>query len=97
MPAQQRSRRHQSQLAQWGREQLAQCAEHGAIKPGHARARVVSAQHGDFVTEHEDLDVFRCIGAGEQCQPAQHASEHQIGELERPQQAIMLAWPWRET
>ncbi len=31
VPTQQRSGRHQPQLAQWGREQLAQCAEHGAI------------------------------------------------------------------
>jgi hypothetical protein len=34
------------------------------------------------VTQHEDLDVFRCIGAGEQRQPAQHPSEHQVGESE---------------
>jgi hypothetical protein len=37
--------------------------------------RVVSAQHRDLMTEDEDFDVFRGIGAREQRQPAQHASE----------------------
>ena len=40
----------------------------------------MSAQHGDLVTEQEDLDVLRCVGSGEQRQPAQHADEHQIGK-----------------
>ena len=42
----------------------------------------VTQQARNFVTQHEDLDVFRCIGAGEQRQPAQHASEHQVDESE---------------
>jgi hypothetical protein len=42
----------------------------------------VSAQHCDLVTEHQDLDVFGCVGAGEQRQAAQHAGEQQIGESE---------------
>jgi hypothetical protein len=40
----------------------------------------VSAQHGDLVTEHQDLDVLGCIGSSEQRQPAQRAGEQQIGE-----------------
>jgi hypothetical protein len=42
----------------------------------------VSAQHGDLVTEHQDLDILGCIGPGEQGQPAQHADEHQVDESE---------------
>jgi hypothetical protein len=40
---------------------------------------VVSAQHGELVTEHQDLDVFGA-GSSEQCQPARHAGEQQMGE-----------------
>jgi hypothetical protein len=40
----------------------------------------VSAQHGDLVPEHQDLDVLRRVGSGEQRQPAQHAGERQVGE-----------------
>jgi hypothetical protein len=36
---------------------------------------MTSAQHGDFVTEYQDLDVLGCVGAGEQHQPAQRAGE----------------------
>ena len=45
-------------------------------------ARIVSAQHGDFVAEYQDLDVFAHVESGKQRQPAQHAGEHQIGESE---------------
>jgi hypothetical protein len=40
----------------------------------------VSAQHGDFVTEQQDLDVLRCVGPGEQRQPGQQAREYQVRE-----------------
>jgi hypothetical protein len=61
-----------------GRQQSAHCAEHGAVEPRHLRA----AQHGDLVTQHQDLDVLGGVGAGEQRQPAQHANEKQIGKSE---------------
>jgi hypothetical protein len=37
----------------------------GAVDPAQVRARVVSAQHGDLVPEHQDLDVLGCVRAGE--------------------------------
>ena len=61
---------------------IAQCAEHGAVEPGHLRAGVGAAQHGDFVPQREDLGVFGGVGAGEQRQPGQHANEHQVGKSE---------------
>jgi hypothetical protein len=63
-----------------GGQQPAQRAEQRAVGPRQRRAWVVSAQHGDLVTEHQDLDILGCVGSGEQRQPAQHAGEHQIGE-----------------
>ena len=44
--------------------------------------RVVSAQYGDLVAEHQDLDILGGVGAGEQRQPAQDAGEHQVREAE---------------
>ena len=65
-----------------GGQQPAQRAEHGAVHPAQPRARGVSAQHGHFVTQDQDLDVLSGVGAGEQRQPAQHAGEHQVRESE---------------
>jgi hypothetical protein len=52
------------------------------VNPCQRRARAVSTQHGDLVTEHEDLGVLGCVGPREQCQPAQYTGEHQVGESE---------------
>jgi ABC-type nitrate/sulfonate/bicarbonate transport system ATPase subunit len=35
-------------------------------------AWVVSAQHGDLVAEHQDLEVLGFIGSSERRQPAEH-------------------------
>ena len=62
---------------------------------------VASAQHGDLVAQHHDLDVFRGVGSGEQCQPAEHAGERQVDESEghsgRSCSACGGTWPqgWR--
>jgi hypothetical protein len=50
---------------------------------------MVSAQHGDLVTKHKDLDVLGCVGPGEQRQPAQHAGEHEVRES-KSHSVIML-------
>jgi len=39
---------------------------------------VVSAQHGDTVTKHQDLDILGGVEAAEQRQPARHAGEDQV-------------------
>jgi hypothetical protein len=57
-------------------------AEHGAVEPGQRWPGVRAAQHRDLVTQHEDLDVLGRVGASEERQPAQHASQHQVGESE---------------
>jgi hypothetical protein len=58
VPAQQRAGRDQPSLPQRGGQQSAQGAEHGAVEPGHLWVGVGAAQHGDFVSEGQDLDVF---------------------------------------
>ena len=54
-----------------------------------ARIPCVSAQHGNLVTAHQDLDVLGYIGSSEQRQPAQHPGEQQIGES-KGHRGIML-------
>ena len=93
VPAQQGSGRHQPHLAQRDRQQPAQCAEHGAVEPGQRWSEVGAAEHGDLVTQHKDFDVLGGVGAGEQRQPAQHASEDQVGESERHNQRSCWAGP----
>jgi hypothetical protein len=50
--------------------------EYRAVEPGERWPVVRAAQHGDLMTQHQDLDVLCRVGAGEQRQPAQHASKH---------------------
>ena len=52
------------------------------IGPSQWRALIVSGQDRDLVPQHEALGVLGRIGSGEQHEPAQHASEHELGESE---------------
>ena len=60
------SRRNEPQPAHTRWQQSAQRAEDGAVDPGQHRVRVVPTQHGDLMTEHQDLDVLGGIGSSEQ-------------------------------
>jgi hypothetical protein len=62
-------------LTSWG-------AWQGARVEDKCWSGVGAAQHGDLVTQCQDLGVLGGVGAGEQCQPAQHANEHQVDESE---------------
>src|SRR5947199_5327052 len=66
----------------------------GAVEPGRRWPGVRAAQYRHLVTQHEDLDVLRRVGAGEERQPAQHASDHSGRRVRRPQPAIMLGCLW---
>jgi hypothetical protein len=59
VPAQDRARCYQAMSAQHLRQSPDECGEHRAIGPIQARLGVDSAQHGNFVTQYQDLDVFR--------------------------------------
>jgi hypothetical protein len=63
LPAQDRGRGDQAVTAQhrgWASDQR---GEHGPVGPVQARARVGSAEHGDFVAQDEQCDVLGCRGA----------------------------------
>ncbi|GAA3082857.1 hypothetical protein GCM10010464_53660 [Pseudonocardia yunnanensis] len=70
VPAQQGSGRHQPWPAQLRGQEPAQCAEESAVIPRQRRARIASSMYGDLVTVDQDLDVFLCVGSGEQRQSA---------------------------
>ena len=82
VPAQQCTGREKPHPAQRGRQQPAERAEDRAVEPGQGGSKVGAAQHGDLVSQDQDLGVFSGVGAGEQRQPGQHAYEHQVGESE---------------
>jgi hypothetical protein len=58
MPAQDRARRDQAMPAQHHGQGLDQRGEHRAVRPVQARPRLGSAQHGDFVTQHQKFDIL---------------------------------------
>jgi hypothetical protein len=66
MPAQDRARRDQAMSPQHLRQPPDQRGEHRAIRPVQARCRVGSAQHGDFVTQHQEFDILGRRRAAEQ-------------------------------
>ncbi|MGH3798218.1 MAG: hypothetical protein ACRDR6_16930 [Pseudonocardiaceae bacterium] len=59
-----------------------QCGEDRAICPVQAGLGVGSAQHGDFVTQHQEFDVLGRRRAGEQHQQVQQAQEDQIQQAQ---------------
>ena len=82
MPPQQRSWRNQPEPAQLSRQHPGHRAEERPVDPGQGRAPIGSAQHRDLMPQHEDLGVLGRVGPDEQHKPAQHASEHEVGESE---------------
>jgi hypothetical protein len=75
----------------------AQPAEQSTVDLVQPWARVASAQHGDLVAKHQDLDVLGCVGAHEQCQPARHAGERQVRESEGHSRRSCSAPLWTAT
>jgi len=58
----------------WG-QQPGQRREHRAVRPGQSRSVHLTAQHGDLVTQHEDLRILRMCTAGQQSQPGHDLPE----------------------
>jgi hypothetical protein len=71
MPTQDRAWRDQPMPAQHLRQPPDQRGEDRAIRPVQAGLRVGSAQHGDFMPQHQKLDVLRRRRAAEQQQQVQ--------------------------
>ena len=60
MLAQDRARCDQSMDPQHPGQSSDERGEHCSIGPVYAGLRVGWVQHGDFVTQHQELDVFGC-------------------------------------
>jgi hypothetical protein len=64
-------------------EQTSQGGQDCSIRPAGSRSADVTAKHGDFVAQDEDLEVLGCGVAGEQPQPAEHCDRDQVQQSEQ--------------
>jgi len=83
MPAQHRAGSDQAMPPQHPRQPPDQRGEHRSIRPVQARPRVGSAQHGDFVAQHQEFDVLGCRRAAEQQQQVHKLEEDQVEQTQR--------------
>jgi hypothetical protein len=83
MPAKDRAWRDQPMPPQHLRQPPDQRGEDRAIRPVQAGLRVDSAQHGDFMTQHQELDVLGRRRAAEQQQQVQQLKEDQVEQTQR--------------
>jgi hypothetical protein len=83
MPAQDRARGDQAMPPQHLRQPPDERGEHRAIRPVQARLRGDPAQHGDLVTQHQELDVFGRRRTTEQQQEVQYPEEDQVEQTQR--------------
>jgi len=70
------------QLAGLG-QQPGQRREHRPIRPGPPRPPDLAAEHGDLVTQHQNLHVLRPGTTGQQAQPCHELPEDQIKQSYR--------------
>jgi hypothetical protein len=70
------------------RQQSGECGDHGAIGPGHPRARRSSLEHGELVAQDQDLDLLGGVGSSAQHGPAQELREHLVDQPRRHQRIM---------
>jgi hypothetical protein len=68
---------------QWSRQQPHERGEHGPVRPLEPRSRVGAAQDGDFVAQHEELDVLGGGRAAQQQNQPEHLHEDQVQQPQR--------------
>ena len=56
------------------------CGQDRPVGPGQPRCLYLALQHGDLVTQDEDLGVLGTVGAGEQGESAENPEHRQVGE-----------------
>jgi hypothetical protein len=83
MPAQDRARRNQAMPPQHLRQPADEGGEDRAIRPIQARLRIGSAQHGNFVAQHQQLDVLGHRRATKQHQQVQQPDEDKVEQTQR--------------
>jgi hypothetical protein len=83
MPAQDRARCDQAMPPQHLRQPADEGGEDRAIRPIQARLRIDSAQHGNFVAQHQQLDVLGHRRATKQHQQIQQPDEDKVEQTQR--------------
>jgi hypothetical protein len=78
MPAQDRVGGDEAVATQCAGQPPHEGGEHGSVRPVQARRWVGAAQDGDFVPEHEELDVLGGGRAARQQDQPEHLPEHQV-------------------
>jgi hypothetical protein len=78
MPAQDRARCDQPLPPEYGRQPPDERGEHRSIRPIQTGLRIGSAQHGDFMPQHEKFDVLGRRRAPKQHQQIQKVEEDQV-------------------
>jgi len=59
-----------------------QGCEDGPVWPGGTRSGDLSAQHHDFMSQHEQLGVLGRLSASKQCKPVEELTQDQVQESE---------------
>jgi hypothetical protein len=57
--------------------------EHGPVRPIQARTRVGATQHGDLVTQHEELDILGGGRADHQQDQSEYVRKDQVQQPQR--------------
>lgn len=76
VPAQDRGRCDQQPESATGGYKPGEGSDHGSVGPTHPRPWRASLQHTHLMSQDEDLDLFRRVGASMQHDPAQELREH---------------------
>ena len=81
VPAQQRLRPDEKARPAGSGQRTADRGEHRTVDRSEPGSWGLAAQHGQLVTEHQDLQVLASIAAGEQHEQLDGAAQGQVGEL----------------
>ena len=75
MPAQDRVRGDQAMATQRSGQPPDERGEHGSVRPPQAWSRVAAPEHGDHVSQHEELDVLGPGRAAQQQEQSERVLE----------------------
>jgi hypothetical protein len=96
VPAQDRGRGDQQTEAAACWQQPGEGSDDSSVDPPQPWPWSASLQHGQLVTQEQDLDVLGRVGTSAQHHPAQQLGEHPIDQRQR-HRLIMLDYNRRET
>jgi hypothetical protein len=80
MPAQQGARRHDPMESKPLGQQPGKRGQQRPVGPVHSRPGDLTAQHGDLVSQDQDLHLLGCITSRKERQPAEQPDHQQIQE-----------------